>query len=99
MEKCQEEQDILISLILQSLSACDWVNAVAQSTLAGEVTVNFSHQLLIGVDAERGVRDKRMVCMISGNMRSQFTVSVTLELRDENWFYCRARFVKINSSF
>jgi hypothetical protein len=80
MEKCYIEQNILISLILQSLSTCDWVNAVAQSTLAGELTVAFSHQLLIGVDTERGGKDKRMVCMMSGNRGCQFAVSVTLEL-------------------
>jgi hypothetical protein len=40
------------------------MNAVAQGTLAGELTVIFSHQLLIGVDIERGVRDKRMVCIM-----------------------------------
>jgi hypothetical protein len=49
---------------LQSLSTSDWVNAVAQSTLAGELTVIFSHQLLIAVDTEKGMRDKRMVCML-----------------------------------
>jgi hypothetical protein len=49
---------------LQSLSACDWVNAVAQSTLAGELTVIFSHQLLIGVETEKGTKDKRMVRMM-----------------------------------
>jgi hypothetical protein len=48
---------------LQSLSTCDWMNAVAQSTLAGELTVIFSHQLLIAVDTEKGMRDKRMVSM------------------------------------
>jgi hypothetical protein len=39
------------------------VNAVAQSTLAGELTVIFSHQLLIAVDTEKGMKDKRMVNM------------------------------------
>jgi hypothetical protein len=39
------------------------MNAVAQSTLAGELTVIFSHQLLVGVDTERGMKDKRMVGM------------------------------------
>lgn len=39
------------------------MNAVAQSTLAGELTVIFSHQLLIAVDTEKGMRDKRMVSM------------------------------------
>jgi hypothetical protein len=48
---------------LQSVSTCDWMNAVAQSTLAGELTVIFTHQLLIAVDTEKGVRDKRMVSM------------------------------------
>jgi len=48
---------------LQSVSTCDWMNAVAQSTLAGELTVIFAHQLLIAVDTEKGVRDKRMVSM------------------------------------
>jgi hypothetical protein len=48
---------------LQSLSTCDWMNAVAQSTLAGELTVIFSHQLLLAVDTEKGMRDKRMVSM------------------------------------
>lgn len=48
---------------LQSLSSCDWMNAVAQSTLAGELTVIFSHQLLIAVGTEKGMRDKRMVSM------------------------------------
>ncbi|XP_021918407.1 uncharacterized protein LOC110829207 isoform X4 [Zootermopsis nevadensis] len=43
------------------LSTCDWVNAVAQSTLAGELTVIFSHQLLIAVDTEKGMKDKRMI--------------------------------------
>jgi hypothetical protein len=37
------------------------VNAVAQSTFAGELTVIFSHQLLIAVDTEKGMKDKRMV--------------------------------------
>jgi hypothetical protein len=50
-------------LILQCLSGSDWVNAVAQSTLAGELTVIFSHQLLIAVDTEKGMKDKRMVNM------------------------------------
>ena len=36
---------------------------MAQSTLAGELTVIFSHQLLIAVDTEKGMRDKRMVSM------------------------------------
>ena len=49
--------------VLQSLSTCDWMNAVAQSTLAGELAVIFSHQLLIAVDTEKGMRDKRMVSM------------------------------------
>jgi len=48
---------------LQSVSTCDWMNAVAQSTLAGELTVIFAHQLLIAVDTEKGMRDKRMVSM------------------------------------
>lgn len=39
------------------------MNAVAQSTLAGELTVIFSHQLLIAVDTEKGMKDKRMVNM------------------------------------
>lgn len=47
--------------IFQCLSTCDWVNAVAQCTLAGELTVIFSHQLLIAVDTEKGMKDKRMV--------------------------------------
>lgn len=34
---------------------------MAQSTLAGELTVIFSHQLLIAVDTEKGMKDKRMV--------------------------------------
>ena len=50
---------------LQSISTCDWMNAVAQSTLAGELTVIFAHQLLIAVDSEKGMRDKRMVSMPS----------------------------------
>jgi len=33
---------------------------VAQCTLAGELTVIFSHQLLIAVDTEKGMKDKRM---------------------------------------
>jgi hypothetical protein len=36
------------------------MNAVAQCTLAGELTVIFSHQLLIAVDTEKGMKDKRM---------------------------------------
>lgn len=48
---------------MQCLSSSDWVNAVAQSTLAGELTVIFSHQLLIAVDTEKGMKDKRMVNM------------------------------------
>lgn len=46
---------------LQSVSTCDWMNAVAQCTLAGELTVIFAHQLLIAVDTEKGMREKRMV--------------------------------------
>ncbi|PNF19015.1 hypothetical protein B7P43_G12399 [Cryptotermes secundus] len=43
------------------LSTCDWVNAVAQGTLAGELTVIFSHQLLNGIDTEKARKDNRMV--------------------------------------
>jgi len=49
---------------LQSVSTCDWMNAVAQSTLAGELTVIFAHQLLIAVDTEKSMRDKRRVSML-----------------------------------
>jgi hypothetical protein len=82
---------------LQSLSTCDWVNAVAQSTLAGELTVIFSHQLLIGVDTEKGMKDKRMVRVMQANTRSQFAISVTLKLELKIDFIALLSLLKLHS--
>lgn len=49
---------------MQGLSTCDWVNAVAQGTLAGELTVIFSHQLLNGMETEKARKDNKMVRMM-----------------------------------
>ncbi|KAJ4444801.1 hypothetical protein ANN_06598 [Periplaneta americana] len=49
--------------VVWSLSTCDWVNAVAQGTLAGELAVIFSHQLLIAVCTEKGMKNKRMITL------------------------------------
>ncbi|KAJ9574666.1 hypothetical protein L9F63_008198 [Diploptera punctata] len=48
-------------LFLNGLSTSDWINGVAQGTQAGELTVIFAHQLLIAVDTEKGMKDKRMM--------------------------------------
>nr|CAD7443819.1 unnamed protein product [Timema bartmani] len=44
-----------------SVSSCDWLNGMAQATHAGELAVIFPHQLLMSVDTEKGMKNKRIM--------------------------------------
>nr|CAD7575306.1 unnamed protein product [Timema californicum] len=44
-----------------SVSSCEWLNGMAQATHAGELAVIFPHQLLMSVDTEKGMKNKRIM--------------------------------------
>ncbi|GLV42503.1 uncharacterized protein CBL_03240 [Carabus blaptoides fortunei] len=47
--------------MITSISANDWSNAIAQGSLAGELTGSFPRQLLVSFDVDKGLKCKRVI--------------------------------------
>lgn len=58
-----------------SMSGNDWLNGIIQGTGAGEITGILPHQMLIALDSDKTLRNKRLVRLTSTITKSPELIS------------------------
>lgn len=61
--RCESKSIMYSAATITTIASSDWLNGIVQGNSSGELIGTFPHQLMVGVENDRALKNKKVVRM------------------------------------